>query len=80
MKEYINTYVIGGYIITAVCMVLMIISYRGIPYKYGAVIESLAYLYIMIFSKLLLGEKLTKKKVAGNVIIIFGVIIFSLGR
>ncbi|GLC82506.1 EamA family transporter [Lacrimispora brassicae] len=80
VKEYVNTYVIGGYFITAVCMVLMIIAYRGMPYKYGAVIESLAYLYIMIFSKLLLGEKLTKKKVAGNLIIIFGVIIFSLGR
>lgn len=80
MKEYINTYVISGYFITAVCMALMIIAYRGMPYKYGAVIESLSYLYIMIFSKLLLGEKLTKKKVAGNLIIILGVIIFSLGR
>lgn len=80
IKEYLNPYVIGGYAITAICMVLTIIAFKGMPFKYGAVLESLTYLYIMILSKILLGEKLTKKKVIGNIIIVIGVIIFSLGR
>ncbi|MDO5156759.1 MAG: EamA family transporter [Eubacteriales bacterium] len=80
IQEYVNPYVIGGYAITAICMVLTIIAYRGMPFKYGAVLESLTYLYIMVLSKLLLGEKLTKKKIVGNLIIVVGVIIFSLGR
>lgn len=79
VKQYINIYVIGGYFITVICMLLTVIAYRGMPYKYGSVIESFAYFYIMIFGRLLLGERLTKKKVIGNGIIIFGVIIFSLG-
>ncbi len=63
-----------------VCMLLTIIAYRGMPFKYGAVLESLSYLYIMILSRLFLHEKLTKKKLAGNIIIVAGVIIFSLGK
>lgn len=80
LQEYLNPYVIGGYGITGFCMLLMIYAYRGMPFKYGAVLESLTYLYIMILSKLLLKERLTKKKVIGNIIIVIGVIIFSLGR
>lgn len=80
VKQYLNPYVIGGYAITALCMVLMIVAFRGMPYKYGAVLESLTYLYIMVLSRIFIGEKLTKKKVIGNLIIVTGVIIFSLGR
>lgn len=43
LKQYLNPLVIGGYGITALCMVLTILAYRGMPYKYGAVIESLTY-------------------------------------
>lgn len=80
VKQYINAYVIGGYVITVLCMVLMIIAFRGMPYKYGAVLESLTYLYIMVLSRIFISEKLTKKKVIGNLIIVAGVIIFSMGR
>ena len=80
IRQYLNPYVIGGYAITAICMILMIVAFRGMPYKYGAVLESLTYLYIMVLSKIFIGEKLTKKKIAGNLIIVAGVIIFSLGR
>ena len=35
LKQYLNPLVIGGYGITALCMVLTILAYRGMPYKYG---------------------------------------------
>lgn len=78
--EYLNFYVIAGYAIMLICMLLVVIAYRGMPFKYGAVLESLVYLYVMALSRLLLNEKLTKKKIVGNMIIVAGVIIFSLGR
>ena len=78
VKEYVNPYVIGGYLMTALCMVLMIIAYKGLPFKYGAVLESLVYLYVMILSNVILGEKLTIKRVLGNIVIVCGVIVFSL--
>ena len=80
VKEYLNPYVITGYGITAFCMLLTMIGFRGVPFKFGAVLESLTYLYIMILSKLLLRERLTRKKVIGNLIIVAGVIIFGFGN
>lgn len=77
--EYMNPYVAGGYLLTGICMLLMIIAYRGIPYKYGAILESLVYVYIMILSKMFLGEKITEKKLTGNILIVIGVIVFGLG-
>ena len=38
LKEYINPYVVSGYGITFLCMVLMVFAYKGLPYKYGAIL------------------------------------------
>ena len=78
IQEYLNPYVICAYGITFLCMILMVIAYRGLPYKLGAILESLIYLYIMILGKVILNEKLTVKRITGNLIIICGVAIFSL--
>ena len=77
IKEYLNPYVISAYGITFICMVLMIIAYKGMPFKYGAVIESLGYLYIMILGRIFFKEKLTAKRVIGNLIIVCGVVVFN---
>ena len=73
-------FVAGGYVMMIACMLLTVVAYRGIPFKYGAVLEALVYLYIMVLSRVFLKEKLTGKKILGNVMIVAGVIIFSLGK
>ena len=78
IKEYLNPYVIGGYGLVVCCMLLMILAYRTLPFKYGAALESLVYLYIMILSKIFFGEKITKKRLIGNLLIVAGVAVFSL--
>ena len=78
VREYLNPYVIGGYGITFLCMVLMILAYKGLPFKYGAILESLSYFYIMILGKLFFNEALTPKRVLGNLIIVCGAIVFSM--
>ncbi len=79
LGEYINLYVIGGYAITFGCMILMIIAYTGLPYKYGVVLESLVYFYVMILSRVFGLESITPKKVIGNALIVLGVLIFAAG-
>lgn len=79
IREYINPYVICGYGLTFFCMILMVIAYKGLPLKYGAVLEALVYFYVMILSRLFFGEHLTVKRVVGNLIIVTGVAIFSMG-
>lgn len=78
LKEYLNPYVIGGYALVALCMIMMIAAYKGLPFKYGAAIEALVYFYIMIFGRIFFKERLTVRRVVGNLIIVFGVAIFAL--
>ncbi|MDL2238309.1 EamA family transporter [Christensenellaceae bacterium OttesenSCG-928-K19] len=75
--QYLNRYVISGYILLFVAMLGPLYAYQFVDLKYGAVIESLAYAFVMALSALFLQEKITKKKLIGNIIIISGVILFN---
>lgn len=77
LNEYLNLYVISGYALVFLCMVLMIYAYKGLPFKYGAVMESLVYLYVMVLGKFFLNEEITRKRILGNLFIVCGVIVFS---
>lgn len=76
--EYLNPWVISGYALMILSTLCIIYAYRGVAYKNGAIIESLGYLLIMFFSRLLFQEKITKKKLVGNLIILAGVLVFYL--
>lgn len=78
LQEYMNRLVIGGYAILIVSMCIAIIAYREVPLKYGAIIESLGYVFVMVLSALFLKERITGKKLIGNLLIIAGVVVFSL--
>ena len=78
--EYLNIKVIVAYGISFLCMFMMVYAFKGMDYKHGAVIESLAYLFIMLFGGVILKEKITPKRVIGNCIIIIGVLIFNMGK
>ncbi|MCL2827562.1 MAG: EamA family transporter [Oscillospiraceae bacterium] len=76
--DYLNVKVAAAYGIIFFCMLLVIYAFTGMHYRYGAVIESLAYLLIMLFSRAFLKEKLTRRRVIGNCIIVLGVLIFTI--
>ena len=77
-REYFNLYVITGYGLMVVSTVLVILGLRGVPYKNEPIIESLGYIFVMILSNLILGEKITKKKIIGNLLILSGIIMYYL--
>ena len=76
IKEYLNVYVITGYGLMVLSTVLVVLGLKGVPYKNEPIIESLGYLFVMILSNRLLGEKITKKKVLGNVLILVGIALY----
>lgn len=76
LKEYLNLKVIIGYGMMFFSTILTILAYRKLEYKYGSIIESLGYIFMLLLSKMFLNEKITKSKVIGNIIIVFGIIIF----
>ena len=78
LREYLNAYVIIGYGLMVVSTLLVILAYRGLDYKNGPIIESLGYPLIMLLSAFFLSEKITPRKILGNLLIIAGIAIFYL--
>lgn len=75
--EYLNFRVIFGYGLFMMSLFLNVIAYQGIPYKLGPIIASTSYIFIMILSRVILKEKITKQKILGNILILIGIIIFA---
>lgn len=78
IREYLNPWVISGYGLMVVSTLCVIFAYRGVAYKNGAIIESLGYLLIMFLGRIFFGEKITPKKMIGNLVILAGVLVFYL--
>ena len=76
IKEYLNPYVIIGYGLMVLSTVLVVLGLKGVPYKNEPIIESLGYIFVMILSNRILKEKITKKKLIGNLLILIGIIIY----
>lgn len=75
-KEYVNPYVIVGYAMMVASTLLTVLAYRGVDYKEGPVVDSLGFLLVMLWSRFFFGEKITKKKLIGNMLILVGIVIF----
>lgn len=78
IKEYVNPHVIVGYGMMLVSTILMIFSFQKLDYKNGPVIESFGYILVMLLSLIFFNEKITKRKLFGNILILLGVLIFYL--
>lgn len=75
--EYLNPYVIIGYGMMIISTIVIILAYHlGVAYSNGPVIESLGYIMIMVLSNIFFAEKITKRKLLGNSIILLGIIVF----
>lgn len=78
LGEYLNFKVIGAYTIFFTAAFLNVIAMRGVRVKEAPVLEATGYIFILLLSGLILKEKITKRKVIGNIIIIVGLIVFNL--
>ena len=78
IKEYLNPHVIIDYGMMVLTTVMTLLAYRGLDYKNGPVIESIGYIFVMVLSSIFFKEKITKKKLLGNLLILVGVFVFYL--
>jgi drug/metabolite transporter (DMT)-like permease len=77
IREYINPWVMGAYTILFASTILTVIAFRGVELKYGPILESFGYIYVLLLSWILLKEKATPNKIAGIALIIAGVCLFG---
>ncbi|MBN2618550.1 MAG: EamA family transporter [Spirochaetales bacterium] len=78
IREYLNPYVIIGYFLFFASTILAILGYKHLPLKFGPVLESLGYVFILILSIIFFNEKIGKNKIIGTLLIVLGIIIFSI--
>lgn len=76
--EYLNWRVMLSYGIFFGVLLLNTYAYTKVDLKYGAVIDTLSYVFVMLLSCLLLREKFSRGKVIGNLLIMTGVIVYTL--
>lgn len=76
IKQYINPYVIIGYLLTFTSMILTIICYKGLEYKIIPLMESLGFIIVMMLSRIFFKEKLTTRKIIGTTIILIGIVVY----
>ena len=79
IREYLNPFVIIGYGMMVAATVLTVLAYKfGLDYKSGPVLESLGFVLIMLLSLGFFREKITPRKLIGNILIVLGIVIFYL--
>ena len=76
--EYVNPYVLFSYACYVGVLVLNVFIYTKADYRFGVVINSMSTVFVMLLSHFILNETLTQKRVAGNIIIVCGILIFML--
>lgn len=76
--EYVNPYVLFSYACYVGVLVLNVFIYTKADYRFGVVINSMSTVFVMLLSHFILNESLTQKRVAGNIIIVCGILIFML--
>lgn len=78
LKEYLNFKTIFAYGIFFGATLCTLFAYKFIPLTMGAILETTGYIFVTILSYFLLKEKISRKKLIGLVIIIIGILIFSI--
>lgn len=76
--EYLNPLVIISYLCYAFVLALNVFIYTKIDYRFGVVINAMSTVLVMMLSKVFLKEKITRKRIFGNLLIVAGVLVFTL--
>lgn len=78
IREYLNFRVIGAYLLLGASMLLNTYAFRSVDYKWGPVIASTSYVYIMLMCHFVLKEHFSAKKILGGMLIVIGIIVFGI--
>lgn len=78
LREYLNWRVITAYLIFGLVLLANTYAYTQVEMKYGPVLDTITYIFVLLLSWIVLREKITKGKLIGNLIIVAGVLIYTL--
>lgn len=78
IREYLNVPVMAAYSIFVVATLLSVFAYKVVPLSMGPILESTSYIYVTVFGVTIFKEKLTVRKSIALLLIILGIVIYSI--
>ena len=75
IREYLIVYVIFRY---GLLFLSTLIALKRVPLAWSPVVESSSYIFVSVLGYLVLKERFTKKKMTGLLVILIGILVFSL--
>jgi len=79
IREYMNPFVIVAYAMFFGATLLSVYAYKGIPLSMGPILDATGYVYVTIFGITIFHEKLNARRILALVLIILGIVVYSLG-
>ena len=78
IKEYLNPRVIIAYGIFFIASLATVYAYKGIPLSTGPILETTGYLWVALLGYFILKERISRRKIAGLIIVVAGIVISCL--
>ncbi|MFT3982507.1 MAG: EamA family transporter [Lachnospiraceae bacterium] len=77
LAEYLNPKVIAAYFLFFGATLITVLAYQYVPLSLGPVLESTGYIFVTLLGCFILKEKIGKRKLAGMLVIIAGILLFN---
>ena len=78
IQEYLNPLVITAYTLFFGCTFLSMYALKVVPLSFAPVLEATGYIFVAVLSYIFFKEKLTKRQLAGMLLIVAGILVSSL--
>lgn len=78
LKEYLNPLVIFAYGLFFLCTLISMYALKVIPLSMSPILEASGYIFVAVLSYIFFKEKLTKRQLLGMMLIISGIVIYTL--
>lgn len=78
LKEYLNFRVIFAYFLFFLSSLITVLAYKKVPLSMGPMLEATGYVWVSVLGYIFLHEKIGKRKAAGLVVIIIGIVVASI--
>jgi uncharacterized membrane protein len=78
LRFFINPYTVVGYFLMLVVTLLNLYVFKFLDLKYALIFLPTTFILVLLFSTLILKERLINKNITGAFLIILGIIVFNL--
>lgn len=78
IREYLNPYVIIGYLLFFGCTLVSMYALKVVPLSMAPILESFGYVFVAVLGFFFLKEKFTRRQLLGSALIVLGIAVYAI--